>query len=125
MFHVGQKVAAINVDFQPWVYDLYKNLPKKNSIYTIRAMRTGRTAPKFDLDPETCDLKMVGAEFDILVLLEELINPNDPHSNVEQELGFRSDRFAPLLEETEEAEDGVLVGAGFGDESTGEEWKNS
>ena len=60
------------------------------------------------------EIKLTGAEFDILVLLEELRNPEDPHSSVKQELGFRSERFAPLLEDFEEehAYQHIDVGSG-------------
>ena len=119
MFKTGQRVACINDDFEPWVYDLYRSLPKKDHIYTVRAVRMGRSQPEFALD-DNADIKLVGAEFDILLLLEELINPDDPHSATKQELGFRAERFAPLLEETEEAGEHALAGAGA---SRGEEWK--
>jgi hypothetical protein len=47
---------------------------------------------------------MTDANYDVLVLLEELINPEDPHSSVRQELGFRGERFAPLTSEDVEEE---------------------
>lgn len=102
MFTTGQKIVCINDQFEPWVYDLYRALPKKDKVYTVRAVAPGRSQPKFSLDDDA-NLKLTDAEFDILLLLKELKNPEDPHSSVKQELGFRSERFAPLEEEEEEA----------------------
>ncbi|MBB5033458.1 hypothetical protein [Prosthecobacter vanneervenii] len=113
MFKTGQQVVCINDQFDPWVYDLYKSLPKKDEIYTVRAIRAGRSNPQFVVNDDA-EIKLAGAEFDILLLLKELNNPDDPHSSVKQELGFRSERFAPLLEETEEVEEEELVGVGAG-----------
>lgn len=111
MFHTGQRVVCINDDFEPWVFDLYKSLPKKDQVYTIRAVGIGRSNPDFVIDDDA-KIQLRGADFDLLILLKELLNPDDPHSNVKQELGFRSDRFAPLLDETEEEEAYELVGVG-------------
>ncbi|MDZ4289595.1 MAG: hypothetical protein U0984_16640 [Prosthecobacter sp.] len=111
MFKNGQRVVCINDDFEPWVYDLYRALPKKDKTYTIRAVAAGRSNPKFAVNDDA-ELQLTGAEFDIMVLLKELNNPDDPHSSVKQELGFRAERFAPLEEDSEEAEDAELVGAG-------------
>lgn len=111
MFKNGQRVVCINDEFEPWVYDLYRALPKKDKVYTIRAVSAGRSNPKFAVNDDA-QLQLTEAEFDIRVLLKELNNPDDPHSSVKQELGFRSERFAPLQEDTEEEEVGELVGAG-------------
>ncbi|MCW0218259.1 MAG: hypothetical protein OJI67_08035 [Prosthecobacter sp.] len=113
MFSTGQKVVCINDQFEPWVYDLYTALPKKGRTYTIRAISVGRSNPKFSVNDDA-ELKLTDAEFDILVLLKELQNSEDPHSSVKQELGFRSERFAPLEEDEEEIEDEAeeLIGAG-------------
>ncbi len=113
MFKTGEKVACIDDKFEPWVYDLYRALPKKDKIYTVRAMRSGRSNPRFVVNDDA-EIKLTGAEFDILVLLEELINDDDPHSSVKQELGFRAERFAPLLTEDEEVEAYEYVGTGKG-----------
>ena len=99
MFDIGQKVACINDDFSPTIRHIYKQLPRKDEIYTVREVRIGRAQ-------ETS----VGGANDVsfLVLLEELRNPNDPymHESAGEEMGFRSDRFAPLeeIENTESAE---------------------
>lgn len=111
MFQNGQRVVCIDDSFDPWVFDLFKALPKKNSIYTVRSVRPGRSNPNFVVDDDA-NLSISAAEFDILLLLEELVNPNDPHSSIEQELGFRAERFAPLQEDVEENEEVELVGFG-------------
>jgi hypothetical protein len=103
MFQTGQKVVCIDDEFAPWVYDLYRALPKKDRTYTVRAVAVGRSNPTFAVTDEA-DLQITGAEFDMLILLEELLNPEDPHSTVKQELGFRAERFAPMLEEEHEEE---------------------
>ena len=115
MFHTGQKVVCINDQFEPWVYDLYQSLPKKDRTYTVRAMSSGRSNPKFSVNDDA-QIQLTGAEFDILLLLNELHNPDDPHSSVKQELGFRSERFAPLETDSEEEEEGELIGVGTGKE---------
>ena len=103
MFQTGQKVVCINDEFAPWVYDLYRALPKKDHTYTIRSVAIGRSNPKFEVNDDA-EIKMTDADYDVLVLLEELINPEDPHSSVRQELGFRGERFAPMLSEDVEDE---------------------
>lgn len=115
MFQTGQRVVCIDDDFEPWVFDLYRALPKRNKIYTVRAMGSGRSNPQFVLDQDA-NLVIGAAEFDILILLEELHNPDDPHSSIKQELGFRAERFAPLQEDEAEQEEVALIG--FGKEET-------
>lgn len=118
MFQTGQRVVCIDDSFEPWVYDDYRALPKKNSIYTVRTVKPGRSNPTFEVDADA-NLKMTGADYDILVLLEELINPDDPHSSIKQELGFRAERFAPLQEDENEAEETELVGFGADEGDSG------
>jgi hypothetical protein len=103
MFSEGQQVVCINDSFDPWVFDLYRQLPKKGSVYTVRSVSPGRSNPKFEVN-EDAEIKMKEAEFDVLILLNELINPDDPHSTVKQELGFRAERFAEQEVVSEEAE---------------------
>lgn len=110
MFQTGQRVVCIDDHFEPWVYDLYKALPRKNGIYTVRALGVGRSNPQFALT-EDAKLVVAGADPDLLVLLEELHNPDDPHSTIQQELGFRAERFAPLQEDEEELEEVAFAGA--------------
>ncbi len=90
---------------------LYQHLPQKDSVYTVRAVYIGRgnytRANSGKKDGE------------IGVLLEELVNPQDPalKHGLNGELGFNSERFAPLqteddeLTREEEKEDYVLLPA--------------
>ena len=99
----GQKVVCINDVFSPTVRALYKQLPVKDNIYTIREVFLGREKIVRGGDTATVGL-----------LLEELVNPTDPFHQGEQELGFTSERFAPLNElpdEKVEVEEVVGVGA--------------
>lgn len=100
MFQKGQRVICTDDRFEPWVHDLYRALPKKGSVYTVRDISSGRSAPKFAV-AEDAEIKMTGAEFDVLIRLEELHNGEDPYSSVKQELGFKAERFAEALEEHE------------------------
>lgn len=98
----GQKVVCINDTFTPTIRALYKQLPVKDTIYTIREVFLGREKIVKGGDTATVGL-----------LLEELTNPKDPFHQGEQELGFTSERFAPLNElPDEEAEELQTIGAG-------------
>ena len=100
----GQKVVCINDTFSVSVRALYKQLPVKGDVYTIREVYLGRE-------------KIVkgGESATVGLLLEEIRNPPDPFHQGKQELGFSSERFAPLEElpdeEAEETGAGVLSGA--------------
>lgn len=100
----GQKVICINDAFPEVIHAIYKQLPVKDNTYTVREVFLGREKIVRGGDSATVGL-----------LLEELHNPPDPFYQGEQELGFSSERFAPLAEipEEEEAEEaaGVLTGA--------------
>jgi hypothetical protein len=98
----GQKVVCINDTFSPTIRALYKQLPVKDTIYTIREVFLGREKIVKGGDTATVGL-----------LLVELTNPKDPFHQGEQELGFSSERFAPLNElPDEQAEVEQSVGAG-------------
>jgi hypothetical protein len=95
MFSKGQKVVCINDEFGPLVRKLYAHLPKKDSVYTVRAMYIGRG-----------NVTKAGSgqqDGEIGLLLEELVNPRDPalKSGLNGELGFNSERFAPLEHDSE------------------------
>lgn len=111
MYENGQRVVCIDDQFDPWVFDLFKSLPKKDSVYTVRSVRPGRSNPDFSVDDDA-KLSITYAEYDILILLEELHNPDDPHSTIKQELGFRAERFAPLEENENELEEVETIGFG-------------
>ena len=100
----GQKVVCINDTFSPTILALYKQLPVKDTVYTIREVFLGREKIVKGGDSATVGL-----------LLHELKNPPDPFHQGEQELGFSSERFAPLNElPDEELADAEAIGAGAG-----------
>jgi hypothetical protein len=93
MFDKGQKLACINDEFSATIRRLYRELPKRDHIYTVRDVRIGRLSVTSGS----------AGPVSFLVLLEELHNPDDPYmrEGAEEEMGFRSDRFAPLEEAQE------------------------
>jgi hypothetical protein len=100
----GQKVVCINDSFTPLVRSIYKQLPKKGDTYTIREVFLGRERIVKGGDSATVGL-----------LLHELVNPPDPFHKGNEELGFSSERFAPLEEvppEHEEELEEAEIGAG-------------
>lgn len=102
----GQKVACINDTFPALIRAIYKQLPVKGKTYTIREVFLGREKVVKGGDSATVGL-----------LLAELFNPPDPFHQGKQELGFSSERFAPLEElpdEEAEVEEELAVGAGAG-----------
>jgi hypothetical protein len=102
----GQKVICINDGFPEFVRAIYKQLPVKDKIYTVREVFLGREKIVKGGDTATVGL-----------LLEELHNPPDPFHQGQQELGFSSERFAPMEElpsEEIEEENELLIGAGVG-----------
>ena len=111
MFATGEKIVCINDEFAPWVFDLYKQLPKKGSIYTVRATGMGAANPNWAISDE--GIFRGATEPDFNVLLEELHNPDDTTCSFKQELSFKAERFAPVeeveLEETNYAENRDLV----------------
>jgi len=99
----GQRVVCVNDTFSAAVRALYQQLPVKGDTYTIREVFLGREKIVKGGDTATVGL-----------LLEELKNPPDPFHQGQQELGFSSERFAPLEElpdEKIEAEEVVHAGA--------------
>ena len=90
---VGQRVVCVNDTFEGWITEYYDQLPVKDQTYTIRAVSLGRGT-------------LVGSDSaEVRLLLEELHNVADPHHIGGDELGFRSDRFAPM----EELEDSMIA----------------
>jgi hypothetical protein len=106
----GQKVVCINDSFPQFILAIYRQLPVKGKVYTVREVFLGRE--KVVKGGETATVGL---------LLEELRNPPDPFLEGKEELGFASERFAPLEEvpataEAEEEEEaslgvGALIGA--------------
>ena len=103
MFSPKEKVICINDKFHPEIAYLYDMLPVKKTIYTIRDCSLGTT-----------NVFAADQNISYRVLLDELINKTDPFTETgcREELGFRSDRFAPVEEISEEEEDFALVGVG-------------
>jgi hypothetical protein len=98
----GQRVVCINDTFTPTVRAIYQQLPRKGDTYTIREVFLGREKVVKGGDSATVGL-----------LLQELVNPPDPFHAGGEELGFSSERFAPLQESTPE-EEAEEAGAGAG-----------
>lgn len=98
----GQRVVCTNDTFPALIRALYKQLPVKGNTYTIREVFLGREKVVKGGDTATVGL-----------LLQELTNPPDPFHQGKQELGFSSERFAPLDEVPPEEEEAFeVVGAG-------------
>ena len=108
----GQKVVCINDRFGEFVKAIYKELPVKGKVYTIREIFLGREKIVKAKDSATIGL-----------LLEELHNPEDPFHAGKQELGFSSDRFAPVegIPEEEMAGEEALAVASTGNSGS---WMN-
>ena len=101
----GQKVVCINDAFSEFVRAIYRQLPEKGKTYTIREVFLGRERIVKGGDSATVGL-----------LLHELVNPQDPFHAGKEELGFSSERFAPLEELPPEAmEEGAEAEVGVGD----------
>jgi hypothetical protein len=83
----GQRVVCINDTFTELVRAIYRQLPVKGQTYTIREVYLGREKVVKGGDSATVGL-----------LLVELLNPPDPFHAGREELGFSSERFAPLEE---------------------------
>lgn len=103
MYEKNDRVVCIQDYIHPEIAYLYKQTPKKGQIYTIRECSIG-TTNVFAADQNVT----------FKVLLEELINDVDPFTTqgCQEELGFRSDRFAPVEKIEAEEEDYALVGVG-------------
>ncbi len=100
---VGKKVICVNDVFPYWVYKLYRQLPVKDQIYTVRVVGIGREV-LFVHNKDGKIIKNGGSDLKggaLYLLLNELVNPPDPFC-IERELGFTSERFVPLDEESEE-----------------------
>jgi len=97
MFVKGQRVVCVDDKFHASIAKMFAQLPIKDRVYTVRDVYLGQEAP--GSDGATCG-----------ILLMELLNPVDKRK---RELGFNSERFAPLdnaNEEEEETTEEVEVG---------------
>ena len=80
-------MVCINDQFELWAHKLYAELPKKDRTYIARDVYIGKQ------DLKDKDGGSVG------ITLKEIRNPIDPTcKSGPQELGFNSERFAPLDE---------------------------
>ncbi|MCE2827529.1 MAG: hypothetical protein LW626_10655 [Verrucomicrobium sp.] len=97
MFSKGQKVVCINDDFPPEAAVLFAELPRKDRVYTVRGMYIGRG--------NYYRHESGKKDGEIGLLLEEILNPRDPalKTGLNGELGFNSERFAPLETDEESA----------------------
>jgi len=91
MFTRGQRVVCINDTFSPEIAKMYAQLPVKGTTYRVREVYLGQESPT--AKDATCG-----------ITLFELRNPPDARL---RELGFNSERFAPLdeLPEVEQEEE--------------------
>lgn len=80
-------MVCTNDTFPDVVRSIYEQLPTKGDTYTIRDVFLGREK-----------IVKAGDSATVGLLLEELHNPADPFHADSQELGFSSERFAPLEE---------------------------
>jgi len=99
----GQRVVCIDDAFNEFVRAVYRQLPEKGKTYTVREVFLGR-----ERIIRGGDLATVG------LLLEELHNPPDPFHVGREELGFSSERFAPLEELPPEESEAVEEAAQSG-----------
>jgi hypothetical protein len=92
MYESGESVVCVNDVFEPIHRKIYRQLPVKGVVYTVRDCSIGRTRTGSPDKAET-----------YCVTLIEITNGPDPYMNpaVAEELSFRADRFAPVVEETE------------------------
>ena len=97
MYEPGEKIVCVNGKFEPVHKAIYKSLPIEGNVYTVRECSLGRV--RTGGKDNGCSFR---------VLLVEIVNGPDPYMNPDaaEELGFRSDRFAPMVteEQTYEAE---------------------
>jgi hypothetical protein len=99
---VGQEVVCVDDYFPGPLAKYYTNLPVKGKTYTIRAVFIGR---------RVMHTKPGAADGEIGVLLQELINGQDPRNKHGQELGFNAERFRPLetMDTSTENEDELVM----------------
>lgn len=90
MFLPNQKVVCVNGRFPLGLEQLYSELPKEGSTYTIRDIVPG--------------VGLTGEEGETAVYLCEITSPLNAHGI---ERGFRADRFAPLQTMEDEVEEEV------------------
>jgi hypothetical protein len=105
MYEKGNRIICVNDKFEPDIACLFKMLPEKGEIYTVRECTIGTTNPWNGAIHDNISFK---------VLLEELINDIDPCTikGCQEEMGFASHRFVLPEQLSEEEEEKVFVGVG-------------
>lgn len=94
MFNPGMKLVCIDDAFPSWVKVIYKQLPKKGIVYTLRAFSDeGVTDINTITENDDKSLLFKGNRT-YVVWLNEIVNPIHPKSG--KEMGFNAKRFAPL-----------------------------
>ena len=119
---VGQKVVCVDDVFPAWAHKVYTVLPIKGATYTVREVSPGRGLFAV-IGPDGKPVPGEAGERapEIRVLVVELVNPPDPLC-AERELGFRSDRFAPIEEAETSVSEPAL--ASVGADVPPEVWRN-
>ncbi len=102
MFQKGQKVVCIDDQFPREVHTVYAQLPKKDSIYTVRAVYIGRGKMLNAGHVKGLSNKPGDSDGEIGILVEELKNPADMFNLHGQELGFNAERFRTMDEISED-----------------------
>ena len=102
MFQKGQKVVCIDDQFPREVHVVYAQLPKKDSVYTVRAVYIGRGKMLNAGHVKGLGNKPGDSDGEIGILLEELKNPADMFNLHGQELGFNAERFRSMEEISED-----------------------
>jgi hypothetical protein len=92
MFRVGQKVILVDDQWPETVKQLYLQLPVRETIYVVRAVRVGVRA-----DELIMDMRRV---LESSLLLVGIYNPTN---NLGVEAGFAASRFRALDELKQEA----------------------
>jgi len=87
MFSVGQKVVLVDDKWPESVKQLYLQLPVKDTVYVVRAVRVGVRA-----DELIMDMRRV---LEQSILLMSIYNPTN---NLGVEAGFAASRFRTLDE---------------------------
>ncbi len=105
---VGKKVVCVNDSFSALVRHLYRMLPVKDGVYTVRATTLGRD--QVALPGHKIGDGAASDSVTVRILLEELHNDPDPTHKHGEELGFNAERFREIDEVSDvEVQAGELV----------------
>jgi hypothetical protein len=108
MFAIGTKIVCIDDVFPAWAKVMYRQLPKKGNIYTLRHFDVGCADIK-EITENADKSVLLKGKRDYTVWVNELVNPIHPNSG--KEMGFKASRFAPIenisLEQVERLQDAI------------------